>query len=370
MSKFRPTRTSPPSKLAPSIIHANLSEISRSSVVSVPELAGLTPEDVEILDAVVQRAAPSATTFLTVFKAYNDVLQERGLDPHEVVYYGKLLKLGTLRGKNWGDKWRMVKAQYGYDSRRPLTQPSKPSTVLPPHGSTPLNTRFLTHRRDDSFTLHSHQDDSVETQSEPDLDQVTRTLASSKEKAFKTPSSGFTLASAPQLRPGPHSQPRGVRPWDSETSDATELNPASISTTPPSYRAAARDPVIRRYNVAPHSVQISRPLSTPIQTTPRYTALVKERRGSVVNEDEAWNKIKMIRDEKEADRFREDKLVERCWEVWKQGFLWIHVRLSTSFFPFDCIIFDADNSSASCSSSRGSSYQIYLPTLAKNSSIT
>jgi protein SFI1 len=46
-----------------------------------------------------------------VFKAYSEVLKEHGLDPQEVVYYGKLLKLGTLRGKNWGEKWVSVKSQ-------------------------------------------------------------------------------------------------------------------------------------------------------------------------------------------------------------------------------------------------------------------
>lgn len=76
-----------------------------------PELQNLTPGDIEILDAVIKRAGPSATTFFTIFKAYSDVLNERGLDPQEVVYYGKLLKLGTLKGKNWGDKWEMVKTQ-------------------------------------------------------------------------------------------------------------------------------------------------------------------------------------------------------------------------------------------------------------------
>lgn len=348
MSTFRPTRASPPSK-PPSIVQSNLSEISRSSAVSVPELTGLTSEDVDILDAVVERAGPSSTTFLTVFKAYNDVLQEHGLDPHEVVYYGKLLKLGTLRGKNWGDKWKTVKAQHGYDNTRSLSKPSKTSesAVPPPPGSAHLDTRFWARRRDnDSFTLHSHQNDTVETKSEPDSDtsvcqypptqhktRVPFTLApTSKEFGFKTPSTTFTLASAAQLRSVPHPRPRNIRPWDSESSDATELNPPSTSTTPPSYHAAAQDPVTRRHPVvASRSVQIARPLSTPIRITPSRSALVRERRGSVMNEDDAWNKIKILQDEKEADRFREDRLVERCWEVWKQGFQWIHVRTFTSF---------------------------------------
>lgn len=79
--------------------------------VVAPELQNLSKADLDILDAVIKRAGPRATTFFTVFKAYSDVLKERGLDPQEVVYYGKLLKVGTLKGKDWGDKWAVVKAQ-------------------------------------------------------------------------------------------------------------------------------------------------------------------------------------------------------------------------------------------------------------------
>ena len=71
----------------------------------------MTNHDIDIIDAVIERAGPSATTFFTIFKAYSDVLKDRGLDPQEVIYYGKLLKLGTLRGKNWGEKWEAVKVQ-------------------------------------------------------------------------------------------------------------------------------------------------------------------------------------------------------------------------------------------------------------------
>src|SRR5260221_8070514 len=82
-----------------------------TSALAAPELQNLTPHDVGIIDAVIERAGPSATTFFTVFKAYSEVLKEHGLDPQEVVYYGKLLKLGTLRGKDWGEKWTLVRSQ-------------------------------------------------------------------------------------------------------------------------------------------------------------------------------------------------------------------------------------------------------------------
>lgn len=108
MLRFQPTRASPPIK-EPAPSNYGASESGHEFVA--PELQHLTPDDIDILDAVIQRAGSAATTFFTIFKAYSDVLQERGLDPQEVVYYGKLLKLGTLKGRNWGEKWGMVKAQ-------------------------------------------------------------------------------------------------------------------------------------------------------------------------------------------------------------------------------------------------------------------
>lgn len=113
MSSFQPTRASPPLRSIkpihdfrgpPSI---DFSVISSSTVV-VPELLNLTADDIEFIEAVIKRAGPFATTFPLVFKAYNDVLKERDMDAGEVKYYGKLLKLGTMKGKNWGEKWEAV----------------------------------------------------------------------------------------------------------------------------------------------------------------------------------------------------------------------------------------------------------------------
>jgi protein SFI1 len=92
---------------------SNASSAHEAAAHAVPELQNLTAQDIDIVDAVIERAGSSATTFFSVFKAYSEVLKERGLDPQEVVYYGKLLKLGTLKGKNWGEKWEVVKEQLG-----------------------------------------------------------------------------------------------------------------------------------------------------------------------------------------------------------------------------------------------------------------
>ncbi|KAE9406354.1 hypothetical protein BT96DRAFT_987497 [Gymnopus androsaceus JB14] len=145
MFGFRPARSSPPAKPVGISqqrlqVSTNSADVSRSSAFSaVPELAGLSVEEVELVDAIIERAGPTATTFLGVFKAYNDILLERGLDPHEVVYYGKLLKLGTLKGSSWKEKWDAIKVQNGY-GMEPQRQPLRsgivahsrpgPSTIL------------------------------------------------------------------------------------------------------------------------------------------------------------------------------------------------------------------------------------------------
>lgn len=101
---------------SPSLLRSTNSNVSSTHEASghiVPELLNLTAQDLDIIDAIIKRAGSSATTFFAVFKAYSEVLKERGLDPQEVVYYGKLLKLGTLKGKNWGEKWEVVKEHSG-----------------------------------------------------------------------------------------------------------------------------------------------------------------------------------------------------------------------------------------------------------------
>jgi protein SFI1 len=357
MSSFHPTRTSPPSKrlqLAAYAAQNALEDISRSSTISAPELTKLTPEDVAILDAIIERASPSATTFLSVFKAYNDVLQERGLDRHEVVYYEKLLKLGTLKGKNWGEKWKMVKHQCGYihgrdkiDGRKERLGPSKRTS---PSSSTPISSTHNFHpvppfRDSDSLTLtlHSHQDDSdfcpsdVIDGTELDATQPYRAqwpLSRRPPSAITATSSSCRDSSLPTRRTHPVSS---ILKLNATTfpSEVSEIDADGSSTIPPSYRAAIRDPPHRPTSLlfSHHRSKSDHP-SPSSQNTPsaahQVVAQARKRRKSVVNEDEAWNKIQMLRNEKEADKFREDILVERCWDLWRRGFQWIHVSTCLS----------------------------------------
>ncbi|KAJ7219221.1 hypothetical protein GGX14DRAFT_541179 [Mycena pura] len=325
-----PTRTSPPSKLTESLLTSTLSaDLSRSSTVSIPELIGLTNEEVDLLDAIISRAGPTATTFPAIFTAYNAVLKERDLDSSEVIYYGKLLKLGTLKGSSWTEKWKMVKLKQGYDdfSRPPHRLALKPVNDAYARQTHPNSkASHLT----DSLTLHSHEYESTHPSSDDEergsvnipqyhlLHRPSRRPVSPVYSEDSLESRKYPLLGAPHRSPVP---PLRLR-TEASSSDATEHRGAP-STTPPSYRAAIREfAPTKTFDVA-ESLMTKHPDSLALATARRRVAQARERKGSVVNEDDAWKKVKMLQDEKHADRFRQDKLLDRCWEVWKQGFHWI-----------------------------------------------
>ncbi|KIK59731.1 hypothetical protein GYMLUDRAFT_74171 [Collybiopsis luxurians FD-317 M1] len=318
MFSFRPPRSSSPANQQRLRASTVSPDISRSSVFSaVPELAGLSTEEVDLLDAIIERAGPTATTFLTVFKAYNDILTDRGLDPHEVVYYGKLLKLGTLKGGSWREKWDAIKAQNGYGAEAEVTAgstrtiskmskwPARSDTVL---DSRPGASAFLS---DDVFSSGLRRSQVSETDEESVLEglqtsPLSSTVFPSRQGLSPSELTGNSLGlevNEDILRPSPALSSRTpfqratARPWDYNTSEP-------ITSTPPSYRVVPRD-------------LSSRKLPPPASFKP------VEQKNSAINEEDAWKKVKMIQDEREADRFRDERLVERCFDVWKEGFHWI-----------------------------------------------
>lgn len=363
MAYFAPTRASTPPRppsfaSTPTVAHHStaVSDISRSSAVSTSELASLTPNEIEFIDAVISRASPSATTFLSIFKAYNDVLHERGLDPqNEVVYYGKLLKLGTLKGQNWGDKWNAVKLQHGYVANstapsragatgrasRPIVKQSRPAqeavTTNDPAARLLMRLRTLQHGNTPKALETYPPDDTemtpTEVTDETELDvhhhhvpsQLHRRRQPSPSQMTATTSNSVDIGKFSAPQPVPIRPMRHVSRWpsrDSETIDAAE----SISTTPPSYKTTARDvkSSIAVPKVAPARAKSQIETYAPSsRIAPVDPPRAQPKRASVIDEDNAWNKIKMAQDEREADLFREERLVERCWEVWKQGLDWI-----------------------------------------------
>lgn len=321
MSKFRPTRASPPFKATRHLEHALSADVSRSSTnASVPELTGLLPEDIDLLDAVIDRAGPSATTFLSVFKAYNDVLRDRSLDPQEVVYYGKLLKLGTMKGKNWGDKWNAVKAQHIRaneleNHNRPSGQSHLTNYVIG------RGTQFrVPVSTEDTLSIPSHAADldvpsssSISTQSKRQYRGQT-TVSDSSDDLRRN-----SLLLSPDMPPAKHQH----RPWSFRPSLPSSPSESQDINAPSTIRLAAT----RRPQLITHNLKPLDPADITPATARQVITSARERKGSVINEDDAWSRIKRERDEAEAEIFRKTRLIERCWKVWTQLYQWIVVRL-------------------------------------------
>ena len=118
--------------------------------------------------------------------------------------------------------------------------------------------------------------------------------------------------------------------------NSTRFSPATLGTdddressslVPPSYKSTILDPTLA---IPPQQrgtrVPKLPPPSHPAPFLRKVLAVPKDPK-KVVNLDDAWKNIKLEQDEKVADKFWEDILVARCWEIWKQGFIWITVRL-------------------------------------------
>ncbi|KAI1795981.1 hypothetical protein LXA43DRAFT_697884 [Ganoderma leucocontextum] len=356
MAHFRPSRASPPLR-APAVPSSRVSEFTDNShPPTAPELVGLSAEEIDFINEVVGRTPATASTFLTVFKAYNDVLQDRGLDPqNEVVYYGKLLKIGTLKGKNWADKWDMVKEQQGYVPKagasagggrttrvsRTTPTPSRPSAKVP-----------YPSREPDTFTLHSHQENTEDdlptrpaiNRRYPDTNghDTPRPIRRFGSPATVVSSNSLGLDTGPHTETNPsdilrrlaaRARTAAVPRWDADTAAETNTQASSV---PPSYGAVVRDetPAIP-YKDKGKGKEMSSARGfgarhepsppTPTQPLPKQPPLLqqRERRGSVVNAEDAFRRVKEVQDEETAAQFYNDRLVERCYEVWKQGYEWI-----------------------------------------------
>ena len=308
MSRFQPTRaSSPPSR--------NL-VLTDSSIA--PELQNLSLQDIEIIDAVIQRAGPSATTFFNVFKAYSDVLNERGLDPQEVVYYGKLLKLGTLKGKNWGEKWESVKGQVervchpsrvNFTNLRPTQLPVTPTleslSLAPEYVGNDLPSESP--GSEGSYQKIPDRGVSKSSALEP-LSKLRKLIRTGASKETQTARSVSKERTATVIRSGI------VELDDDQLSvTASGYEEPESSPFPPSYKSTHFD-MTRPHRLPASSFSVKRSAANPTNAEKRTKDL-----------DDAWKNIKMEQDEKFADKFRDDILLARCWSIWRQGFLWIVV---------------------------------------------
>lgn len=347
-TSFIPVRAStPPHSHA---TRSAVSDVSRSSALSIAELATLTPDEIEFLDAVISRAPASATTFIHIFKAYNEIISERGLDAeNEVDYYKKLLKIGTLKGENWASKWRAVKTQNGYAAtstparaRLPLHKAtpqahlpsSKVAAVTAPAQSSTARLlqrlKALQHETppepsesapDDILSRIDMTD--TETDSPPPRTTSGPTPGRSSTKFTTTDNTlGLDVGANPGYPPSSTLVPTKSTGWHwMERDPDIDKSVPFLTSTPPlsPHKPAAR--------LAPTSARQPVLRHVPTNSVP-YKSLgdLRTPRPSTTHEDDVWSKARVEQDEQSADQFRNTRLLQRCFDVWKQGYDWVIVR--------------------------------------------
>jgi len=278
-------------------------DASRSSIASLdPALSNLSSQDVETLDAIIFKV-PDATSFTTIFKAYSEVLEDRGLDPSsDVLYYKQLLKLGVVKGSTWGHKWQAVKEQLGI----------KPAFPPTPKRRIPFESKSLQFSADeDVFTSHT-QGDSTETAVEPQA-PITRLWPQ-----WTADDTHITATSTPRriLRPIP-SQPTRRTSISSATSGLEELRAGSPTPIPQTHSKITSIPLRKQSSILP----------SPLRD-----------KGHISDAD-TWKKIQEDRDMEDADRFQRESLYLKYFQKWKVYLDWVHVRfpLFTTKIPADCL---------------------------------
>ncbi|KIL69688.1 hypothetical protein M378DRAFT_156912 [Amanita muscaria Koide BX008] len=318
MLEFRPTRASPPARPPRNIRPKSPTDLSFRSE---QQLKNLSAEEVDFLDAVFERAGPTAVGFMAIFDSYNRVLEERGLAPDEVVGYAKLLKVGNWKGETWREKWTEVKNKFGYSTSRSdhATASQGPVRNIPMQSRSGHARKRIPPVLSDAAT---------------DVPQYHNTSMTPFRRGSPSPSE----ATMDSIEPNPLLRsPRHARVFPlmsglgtmSEVASVTEDNEAP-STTPPSYRTTEKEkfPLQTKRAIPAYSNQrIGIKPKAPLDASSarRVVAAARERKGSVVNEDEAWKKIQMERDEKEAAQFYQDRLTERSWYIWTNAYQWIIV---------------------------------------------
>ncbi|XP_006458182.1 hypothetical protein AGABI2DRAFT_115192 [Agaricus bisporus var. bisporus H97] len=326
MNTFQPTRASPPlrsnrksktSSVPPSI--ADTRSIISNSTVVVPELRNLAQDDLDFIESVIQHAGPMATTFPVVFKAYNNVLKERGMDTGEIRYYGKLLKIGTMKGKNWGEKWEAVKTQQIQETVSLRVKP-RSNTITHDIRFPPLRLQDI-----DAETIPSDTGDDNALTKVPHYHK-TPSLSVRKHQVLPKPSQKRNLAAGVPIVPSTRDSSTPIRrilpPDDTSVSEAETIAPSMADVHDKASRRYHRE---FRSNVSGATRTLGLP-QTPARNN-RFSGArlgVMQSRGQPeTDEDDAWNKIRVQQLEAEADRLREGKMLERCWHVWTKSYQWI-----------------------------------------------
>lgn len=341
---FEPSRSSTPPRTRPASQHPSNTTITSTTSSTLP-LSALTDEHIEVLDDIISRA-PTASTFLAVFNAYKEVLRERGIEEEEdVIYYGFLLKLGVVKAKDWQTRWKSVKDDIQGKGNRSGIHDLWASTATHDHSYDPEteeeNPRHLldTPRppvrpsvgKRSSLPVHNIRASAVRQATTTNFD----TPGASTSRA-KPPRQ---VAPLPPRLPSPSSESEVSyiepkrRVWaesDDESEPDGDVYDQTAGSKAPSYQTFATSVPASSLEPHPKPVVKSRPspLSQPSVSAQRsppkrqLPTISKEERG--VNGHDFWEVEQMERD---ADDFREEMLVRRCWGIWRMGLDWITVCL-------------------------------------------
>ena len=104
----------------------------------------------------------------------------------------------------------------------------------------------------------------------------------------------------------------------------SDTDSGRISPVPPSYKSTPFASVLpKAQRIDKSELNQSNTALKVVLPIKQAASQPKERK----NLDNAWKNIKMEQDEKYADNFRNDMLLTRCWEIWRQGFHWIVVSV-------------------------------------------
>lgn len=300
MLPSQPIRTSTPTKPRSSKSSLFESAVSQSgdnsrSSAQLSDFAGLLPEHVHTIDTIINRAGTTVNTFLPVYKVYSDLVKDAG----EVFYYGKLLKLGRLKGTSYSEKWAEIKKQYGYSSGLATAQPHLPHVPrLPPS-------------RD---TNHPNVLDRIR-QWKPPLSQSDMTENSLGLE--------FTIPSTPQM-------PTRPMQWPKSSVPSSVVSDTITPSIPPSYGAAVRAPKFLRPS-KPSLVSEDSLFDTPRS---QIISLPAHARATEPMDVDAWTKIKIQQGEKDADNFLKQRLLDQYWDAWRQVFQWRVVSVPVMFIIF------------------------------------
>lgn len=346
MLHFEPSRSSTPPRVRLASSHRSNTTLTSTASSTLP-LSALTEEHIDVLDDIISRT-PHATTFLAVFNAYKEVLQERGINEEDdVIYYGFLLKLGVVKGKDWDTRWNTVKGEVRGSADRSGIRDVWDSSGFPDHSHDLEGEEGIASHIDETprpFSGGLYKRVSVPARSSrtsthhvlpSDADNFRTPVVRSPKGKFSTQRSSF-----PAHLPSPTSDSEAsyVDPkrhmWVG-SDDATEPdddNDYHRDSMAPSYQTFATSIPSSSLNPVPKLASIpdpKHPLQVPISKQPpdplqlKPVLLSKRERG--VNGHDFWDVENMERD---ADGFYEEALTRRYWTVWRSGVEWIFVRNS------------------------------------------